>query len=83
MSYAWLIISGNSDIGLEDDVGVTGPSNASEEMLEQLKQDDGDGVLFRMKDDDGILYYEGLIIGDYSGFEPFLWMISGCPTLAV
>lgn len=28
------------------------------------------GRLFRIYDDDGTLYYEGVILGDYSGFEP-------------
>lgn len=39
-------------------VGVTGPSTATEEQTDKARQN---GEMFRMYDDDGILYYVGKI----------------------
>lgn len=36
--------------------------------MKELKA--GEGQRFRMYDDDGELYYDGRIVGDYDGFEP-------------
>lgn len=41
-------------------VGLTGPRDISVEITERLKA--GEGKNFRMKDDDGEVYYEGRII---------------------
>lgn len=53
--------------GIENksDVGIIGGSDTKYTKEEILSK----GVLFRMKDDDGELYYEGKLLGGY-GFEP-------------
>lgn len=62
--YAWII---DKDHLFEDDdppenneAGVTGPSNAPDELLTRLTA--GEGRAFRMFDDDGELYYSGRVI---------------------
>lgn len=47
-------------------VGVIGPRNTDKTHEEIVKE----GKAFRMYDDDGELYYEGRIMGEYDGFEP-------------
>lgn len=71
-NYAWVIDRDHLDDGQDSEVGVSGPSTASNVLLVQLKQR-GAGTKFRMRDDDGILYYEGriLIDGDEDGEELF------------
>ena len=67
--YAWIIT--NDIICDGDATGLIGPSGARPEDVVKLR--DGDGERFRMYDDDGVLYYEGLFIGDSSsedGFRP-------------
>jgi len=63
--YAWIVTWDHLD---EKKVEVIGPSDATPEQIKELKS--GVGEEFQMFDDDGILYYTGRIIGDYSGFEP-------------
>ena len=55
--YYWKITHG------DDDVGTVGPRGADETITENKGS-------FRMKDDDGIVYYHGEIYGNYDGFEP-------------
>lgn len=69
-TYAWTITKDYlNDPADPDDVnavGVSGPSEASDEALAQVLA--GHGRLFRMYDDDGILYYTGRLFdttGDY------------------
>jgi len=68
--YAWEIthdyVSG--PIKLSDLKIVQGPANAPKELLEQLAA--GEGEEFEMFDDDDNLYYKGLIVGEFDGFEP-------------
>lgn len=55
-AYAWIITA--EHLGDEPDaVGITGPSNAPQDLLDRLKA--GEGDTFKMYDDDGILYYTG------------------------
>jgi hypothetical protein len=61
--YSWVIDWGDDEIGLETDQGVYGPHGA-------LRPPDSGGTPFRLFDDDGNLYYEGRVFGDYEGFEP-------------
>lgn len=70
--YAWTI---TRDFLAEEhneprnETGTSGPSNLgvspklSHPILAQL---------FRMYDDDNVLYYEGIIAGEYTGFEPLM-----------
>ncbi len=44
------------------EVGVAGPSTATDAQLAQLRGDTGHR--FRMLDGDGVVYYEGLFLGD-------------------
>ena len=69
-TYAWVITKdhlmepGDPEEG--SSVGVAGPHEASDEALAQVRA--GHGRLFRMYDDDGILYYTGRLFdttGDY------------------
>lgn len=76
--YAWIIdvdhlVEGPSD---RSDAGLTGPSVATAEQLAALAS--GEGLPFRILDDDGELYFTGRIIGggpdadDTAAFGP-LW----------
>jgi len=60
--YRWRITKDHISEG--EAVGVEGPSNLDPDL--SLK----DGQRFRMDDDDGEVYYYGVIAGDYDGFEP-------------
>ena len=42
---------------------MSGPYNASDEVTDNPTR-------FSMYDDDGNCYYEGMIYGDFDGFEP-------------
>ena len=65
--YSWVITKDNlAESPLESSVGTLGPHNCSE-PAEHIK---ARGTKFRMKDDDGEIYYYGFIYGDYEGFEP-------------
>ena len=60
-NYAWVITKDYlAETPEEDDSGITGPSDASDEMLEEVKS--GKGHIFRLYDDDGILYYKGRLL---------------------
>lgn len=59
--YGWIITK--DVIAAPDEaaeVGTMGPSNIDPHLQRRLK--DGDGDRFRLLDDDGEVYYEGLII---------------------
>ena len=61
MSYRWKI---TRDRIMEGEAnGVEGPRNAGSGIQDNAAK-------FSLYDDDGICYYEGVIYGDYSGFEP-------------
>ncbi|MBO88162.1 MAG: hypothetical protein CMP14_01460 [Rickettsiales bacterium] len=80
MTYAWII---TKDKISSDDVGTTGPASNNSELEKSLKA--GKGQEFKMFDDDQTLYYEGLIVGDYTGFEPlddFGMPNAGCTAIA-
>lgn len=55
--YAWVIDRDHLD---GDAKGTTGPSTAPQPLLDALTK--GEGVRFRMYDDDGELYYTGRIV---------------------
>jgi hypothetical protein len=59
-TYNWVITK--DYINNDRESGLTGPHNKSIYTANEAN--------FRMLDDDGNLYYEGTIWGDYSGFEP-------------
>ena len=76
--YVWVItddyIDGSKAVGLVGPRGV--PKGAT--------VDKNEGQAFRLKDDDGEVYYHGRIKGDYSGFEPltdFGMPYAGCTTV--
>ncbi len=65
-------------------VGMTGPRHAPDILLKTLNA--GNGIPFRMHDDDGTLYYEGRIVctDDATMFEPlddFGMPKAGCTTI--
>lgn len=67
-TYAWIITKDHlaEDGILDSDVGVQGPIGADRMAL--AKVSDGEGRLFRVYDDDGILYYTGRLFdttGEY------------------
>jgi hypothetical protein len=47
----------------QSDVGVEGPHNADSELKTNP-------ATFALYDDDDICYYQGMLYGDYEGFEP-------------
>jgi len=63
--YGWIITRDTLPFDDLGDVGTIGPSNCKL-SVEEIKK----GKPFRMYDDDGELYYEGFIAGDFEGFEP-------------
>jgi len=67
-SYGWIITKDHLASSRRDEAGVCGPRDLSSDMKNVLLS--GTGEAFKMYDDDRELYYEGLIVGDYSGFEP-------------
>jgi len=48
---------------------VFGPSDITPTQVEELNQGDT-GEEFQIRNDDGVLDFNGRIIGDYDGFEP-------------
>ena len=61
--YAWLITEDClADAGGEGDAGVSGPSDAPDELLIRLGA--GEGNAFRLYDDDQELYYTGRLLTD-------------------
>lgn len=69
-AYCWIIdIDHDPDTAQPEGTnlnakGVMGGANADVTLL------DGETERFRLLDDDGNVYYEGRIAGDYEGFEP-------------
>lgn len=66
--YGWLITKDHIGKGDDSCEGVAGPRGIAPALHEKLKQ--GEGIPFKMHDDDDELYFEGRIIGDHDGFEP-------------
>ena len=71
-AYAWIItrdhIEGDTESTALDTIG---PCDASPSRIARLRE--GEGVPFRMYDDDGERYYDGRIVGDAKAltlFEP-------------
>lgn len=72
--YGWIITKDvlSEDLELEDnDTGIYGPRGCSKKLHDALLS--GRGHKFKMYDDDDVLYYKGLFIGDPTsedGFAP-------------
>ena len=68
MAYAWIITKDHlhdlfqDEPDTWDETGTCGPSDAPDDMLERVKQ--GEGHMFRMYDDDQVLYYTGRLVTD-------------------
>lgn len=63
MAHGWLITRDYLNAGSDDArsrVGTAGPCGLSDHLLARLKA--GEGSKFRMKDDDGEIYYAGRFI---------------------
>jgi hypothetical protein len=84
-TYAWIIDKDHLDLeSSRDEAGTMGPRDAPDHLCEQLVA--GEGVPFRIFDDDGELYYSGRIMftdppvafGDFpeEAFGP-LWDFAG------
>lgn len=76
--YRWIITRDLID-GSAVRRRVRGPRGASPDVVDNPAR-------FQMYDDDGNLYYEGTIYGDYDGFEPlddFGMPDSGCTTIKI
>jgi hypothetical protein len=68
-TYGWIITKDFINQSDDDsDVGVAGPRDIPDALHTELKS--GLGETFRMSDDDGEVYYEGRIVGEYDGLEP-------------
>ena len=61
-NYRWIIHVDHLSEEHDSDAGRHGP-------LDCYKGEENPAV-FAMYDDDGVLYYAGVIWGDYTGFEP-------------
>ena len=59
--YRWVITKDRIDDGRDN--GLQGPRNLDRSIEDNPQR-------FSMWDDDGECYYEGIIFGDYDGFEP-------------
>lgn len=75
-TYAWIITKDHLAETFNDDsssVGVVGPSDAPDELVERLNK--GEGQLFKMYDDDGELYFTGkaLAINGEEDSEEYLF----------
>lgn len=68
--YGWLITkeTASHGTGAKSRVGWTGPRNTT--MTPDQIRTHPDKKEFRMLDDDGEVYYEGILAGDAEGFEP-------------
>lgn len=62
--YGWII----TEDYIEEETDATGTMGGHDTTF--TKEEILKGVKFQMFDDDMNLYYEGKIIGEYSGFEP-------------
>lgn len=75
MTYGWLITTdfhpdANSKPGTNYNAkGVMGPNGITDQSAARLLN--GEGHLFRLYDDDHILYYEGRFIGDHDSEDGF------------
>lgn len=70
--YGWLITKDvlAEDLELEDnETGVYGPRGCSKKLHDALLS--GKGHKFKMYDDDDVLYYRGVFIGDPESEEGF------------
>jgi hypothetical protein len=59
--YRWKITKDRIDNG--ESVGIEGPRNLDSKVKDNPTR-------FSLYDDDKNCYYEGMLYGDYSGFEP-------------
>lgn len=70
---AWMItrdlLAERHNGNLPSDVGACGPAGITE--VARAKMERGEGHMFLMYDDDGELYYEGLLLGDKDGMQGF------------
>ena len=74
--YWWVITKDHLD---GNEAGIKGPSNC--QCGNTINP-----AHFSMYDDDGILYYDGVIFGDYTGLEPlddFGMPNAGCTSINV
>lgn len=63
-AYRWKITKDHlADADEQSDKGLEGPSNADDSVTSNPTR-------FSMYDDDGECYYEGMLYGDFDGFEP-------------
>lgn len=60
--YYWRITRVYED-GLGDEVGISGPRGCDANLK-------SNPAIFTMYDDDDNCYYQGMIYGNYDGFEP-------------
>ncbi len=66
IGYVWCITEDHINDGAE--VGTVGPNKPDDELVVMCSS--GFGTKFKMYDDDGVLYYSGVINGKWDGFEP-------------
>ena len=62
-TYRWVITKDRIDPGMHSRVGTVGPHDADDEITSNPES-------FSLYDDDNICYYEGMLYGDFEGFEP-------------
>ena len=80
MAYRWIITEDHIPDAERSDAGTEGPG-AWTPIAE-----DCNPAKFEMLDDDGQLYYTGMIYGEYTGFEPlddFGTPNAGCTSIKI
>lgn len=68
--YAWTITADYLDGPESSDIGIEGPSHATEATLAAARKGGKGTATFYLYDDDGERYYAGRIAGDFDGPEP-------------
>jgi hypothetical protein len=64
--YGWII---TADVLDGRTVSITGPRDITAEQIARLNA--GEGAQFRLKDDDGEIYFEGRFVGDEKSEDAF------------
>lgn len=77
--YRWKITADHISDSGDRDVGMEGPSNLDESITANATE-------FKLYDDDDILYYTGMLYGDFDGLEPlddFGMGWAGCTSIKI
>ncbi len=78
--HGWIITKVNTEFLESDELDTMGPRDINVSKDELTK----DGKEFQMRDDDGIVYYEGFVIGDeFAPLDDFGRPNAGCVEILI